>query len=101
MTAVTFPAMNARPMSMAHQSSMGMATSTVSITYTTIRCTLATALVRSAGTGSQVMEGLGSVDTAVSGAANRAEPMRISHAEADKQSFVDAVAATYFPAVEW
>ena len=32
--------------------------------------------------------------------ADRAEPMRISHAEADKQSFVDAVAATYFGGIE-
>jgi hypothetical protein len=41
-----------------------------------------------------------SAGTAVSGAANRAEPMRINHAEADKQSFVDAAAATYFGGIE-
>jgi hypothetical protein len=98
MTAITFPAVNARPTSVAHPSFMAMATCTVSITsitYTIIRCTLATALVRSAGTGSLVMEGLRSVAMAVSGVAKRAEPMRFSHADPDKESFVDAVAATH------
>jgi hypothetical protein len=54
----------------------------------------------SAGTGSLVMEGLRSVAMAVSGVGNRAEPMRFSHAEPDKESFADAVAATYVRGIE-
>jgi hypothetical protein len=44
--------------------------------------------------GSQAMVGLGSVGTAVSGVADRAEPMRFSHAEPEKESLADAVAVT-------
>ena len=103
MTATTYPAMNARPTSVAHPSSMAMATSTISITsitYTPIRCTLAMALVRSAATGSLVMEGLRSVVMAVSAVADDAEPMRFGHADPEKESFVDAVAATHFRGIE-
>jgi hypothetical protein len=43
---------------------------------------------------------VGSVGTAESGSGDGAELMSFSHAEPDKVSFVDAVAATYFPGVE-
>jgi len=36
----------------------------------------------------------------VQGAVVRAEPMTFSHAEPEKESFVDAVAATYFGGIE-
>jgi hypothetical protein len=52
------------------------------------------------GMGLQATVGLGSVDTAEPGAADGAELMRFSHAEPDKVSFVDAVAATYVLGIE-
>jgi hypothetical protein len=87
---------------MVHPSSLATVISSTSITSTTIRRTLSTALVRSPGMDLPAIAGLGSVDMGASAGADDAERrMRFGHAQPDKMSFVDAVASTHLRRIRW